>query len=119
MRVNYVIIFVTDMQRSTAFYRDVFGLSPKFDSSNWTEFHTEGATVALHLTGTAATNEDQDHLPAGGCRPGFGVPDLDEFHLQMVEKGVRCLEEPREVFGARLALYADPDGLAISVGEGR
>jgi hypothetical protein len=37
----------------------------------------------------------------------------------MVEKSVRCIQEPKEVFGARVAQYADPDGLTISVGEER
>jgi predicted enzyme related to lactoylglutathione lyase len=37
----------------------------------------------------------------------------------MTENGVRCIREPEEVFGARIAQYADPDGLAFSVGEDR
>jgi hypothetical protein len=37
----------------------------------------------------------------------------------MVERGVPCIQEPKEVFGARLAQYLDPDGLGISVGEQR
>jgi hypothetical protein len=37
----------------------------------------------------------------------------------MAEKGVRCIQEPKDVFGARIAQYLDPDGLAISVGEER
>jgi hypothetical protein len=28
-------------------------------------------------------------------------------------------QEPKEVFGARIASYLDPDGLSISVGEER
>jgi len=47
------------------------------------------------------------------------VPDLDAFHQRMVEHEVECVEEPRDVFGARLAQYRDPDGLVISVGEER
>ena len=35
----------------------------------------------------------------------------------MVAHGVLCVQEPREVFGARVAQYADPDGLVFSVGE--
>jgi len=29
---------------------------------------------------------------------------------------VSCIQEPTNVFGARLAQYLDPDGLGISVG---
>jgi hypothetical protein len=37
----------------------------------------------------------------------------------MVANNVPCIQEPKEVFGARIAEYVDPDGLAISVGEAR
>ena len=32
MRLNYAIIFVSDMKRSVAFYRDILGLPLKFES---------------------------------------------------------------------------------------
>lgn len=37
----------------------------------------------------------------------------------MVERKVPCIQEPKELFGARIAQYLDPDGLAISVSESR
>jgi len=108
------------MERSVSFYRDVLGLPLKFDSPGWTEFSTGEATLALHLSeGSRAENDNSQELPAGRCRPGLGVPDLDAFHRRMVERGVRCVEEPEDVFGARVAQYLDPDGLPISVGEDR
>jgi lactoylglutathione lyase len=120
MRVNYAIVFVSDMQRSVGFYRDVVGLPLRFESPGWTEFATEGATLALHAgDATASAGEDPHHPPAGRCRPGFSVADLDAFHRRMVERNVRCIEPPKDVFGARIAQYLDPDGLAISVGEER
>jgi len=120
MRVGYAIIFVSDMARSVAFYRDTIGLPLRFETSAWTEFETGGATLALHASEAhAVPDEDQDHLPPGRCRPGLAVPDLDAFHSRMLERGVPCLQAPKSVFGARLAQYVDPDGLAISVGEER
>jgi catechol 2,3-dioxygenase-like lactoylglutathione lyase family enzyme len=32
MRLNYAIIFVGDMQKSVAFYRDIVGLPLRFES---------------------------------------------------------------------------------------
>ena len=118
MRVNYAIIFVSDMKRSVSFYRDVLGLPLKFESPGWTEFATDGATLALHTgEGTNPDGDNCQHSPAGRCRPGLSVPNLDGFHNKMVEKSVPCLLEPKEVFGARIAQYSDPDGLVISVGD--
>jgi lactoylglutathione lyase len=120
MRINYVMVFVSDMKRAIAFYRDTLGLPLRFESPEWTEFATEGATLALHAT-EGAGPEGSSSRPAGAglCRPGFRVPDLDEFHQKMMIKSVRCVQEPKEVFGARVAQYVDLDGLVFSVGEER
>ena len=50
-------------------------------------------------------------------RSGFSVPDLDVYHQRMVEHNVPCVQEPKDLFGARIAMYVDPDGLPFSVGE--
>ena len=118
MRVNYAIVFVSDMKRAVSFYRDVLGLPLRFESPGWTEFATDGATLALHTSGgPSAEKDDPRQVPAGRCRPGLGVPNLDEFHKRMVDGNVPCVQEPTAVFGARVAQYLDPDGLGISVGE--
>lgn len=118
MHLNYAIVFASDMKRSVSFYRDVLGLPLRFESPGWTEFATEGATLPLHLekSPAAADENPKDETP-GSCRPGLGVPDLDAFHQRMVEHGVPCVQEPRELFGARQAQYVNPDGLTISLAE--
>jgi lactoylglutathione lyase len=120
MRIAYAIVFVSDMKRSLAFYRDLVGLPVRFESSHWTEFETVGATLALHLSdGHSETGERTDREAPGTCRPGLSVPNLSEFHHRIVAQGVKCLQVPKDVFGSRVAMYLDPDGLAISVGEDR
>ena len=120
MRVSYAIVFVSDMKRAVLFYRDVLGLTLKFESPGWTEFATEGATLALHAgAGSEAAKDNPQRVPAGRCHPGLSVPDLDEFHKRMVAKNVPCPQEPKEIFGVRIAQYLDPDGLGISVSEER
>jgi len=120
MRLGYSIVFVSDMERSVAFYRDLLGLPVRFESTHWTELATEGATLALHLSDQPVVAKDPaEQEAAGSCRPGLQVPDLDALHQRLVAHGVECLQEPKEVFGSRVALYLDPDGLPISVGEHR
>ncbi len=118
MLVDLVIVFVSDMPRSISFYRDVVGLPLKFESPHWTEFATDAATLALHLSeGDSSADGEQKLEAAGSCRPGFKVPNLDEFHKKMLDNDVPCVQEPQELFGSRIAQYKDPDGLAFSVGE--
>ena len=120
MKLNYAIVFVSDMKKSVAFYRDVVGLPLRFESSEWTEFETGIATLALHATkgedshGTTVPTE-----APGGCRPGIAVDDIDAFHKRMIEHGVVCLQEPKETFGTRIGTYVDPDGLSLSVAQER
>lgn len=116
MRLSYAIVFVRDMARAVTFYRDVIGLPLRFESPSWTEFNTEGATLALHASQTGPKRDPEQHW-AGQCRPGLSVPDLDRFHQRMIEHNVPCLQAPKETFGARIAQYVDPDGLAISISQ--
>ena len=70
MRVNYEIVFVSDMSRAVVFYRDVLGLTLRFESPGWTEFASDGATLALHKSeGPASTADDPLKVPSGRCRP--------------------------------------------------
>src|SRR5215467_5594139 len=115
MRVSYAIVFVSDMRRAVSFYRDVLGLPLRFESPGWTEFATDGATLALHKSeGPNPASQDPHQERAGQCRPGLSVPDLDLFHKRMIEKSVPCVQEPKDTFGVRIAQYLDPDGLTIS-----
>ncbi len=115
MRINYTIVFVSDMARSVSFFRDVIGIPLRFESPDWTEFATDGATLALHKSSRPAEADTVER--AGMCRTGFQVSNLDEFHARMIKNDVRCAQEPTEIFGARIAQYVDPDGMTFSVGE--
>jgi lactoylglutathione lyase len=115
VRVSYAIVFVSDMKRSVAFYRDVIGLPLRFESPEWTEFATEGSTLALHVSDAKATATTAGHTPAGRCQPGLRVPDIASFHERMVASNVMCVQPPTDLHGTKLAQYLDPDGLTISV----
>jgi len=118
--LSHAIIFVSDMVRSVAFYRDLLELPIRFESAKWTEFETPGCTLALHLADVSsnAAAISADAIPAGLCHLSFAVDNLDAFHEKMITKGVRCLQPPEEEdFGGRLAGYVDPDGLPIWVGD--
>ena len=54
MRIDYAIVYVSDMKRSVSFYRDMLGLPLKFESPGWSEFATDGATLALHASAVPA-----------------------------------------------------------------
>lgn len=115
-KLRYVTLFVSDMDRSVAFYRDVLGWPLKCQSLERTELATEGTTLALHYaskpSGAAAVQGEM----AGRCQLGLWVDDVEAFHQDMVARGTLCIQPPTEdAFGAKVAVYADPDGLPFSV----
>ena len=116
-KLSYCIVFASDMERSTAFYRDVLGIPLAFESPEWTEFATGETTLALHKARDAA-EPFHGKSRAGTCQIGISVENLDVFHASVLVKGIKCIVPPHlQDFGGRLAVYADPDGLLISVAE--
>jgi len=115
--LGYVIVFVSDMDKSIAFYRDVLGFPLTHHSHKWTEFDAGGIILALHLADAADHTHTHATTPAGHCQIGLTVSDLDAFHTEMIDKGVKCIQPPKEEHFGKLAVYADPDGLPLSVAE--
>jgi lactoylglutathione lyase len=112
----YTIVFVSDMGRSVAFYRDTVGLPLKMESPEWSEFATEGCTLALHKSGGGVAAPVQDgKIPAAHCHTGFVVEDIDALAERMRAAGAEVMQAIRlEDFGARMGVWRDPDGLPVS-----
>jgi len=120
-KIDYTMIMVSDMPRSVAFYRDVLGFRLRFQSEFWSEFETDGTTLALHGGARPAARPaaPSDEKTAGTITIGLNVSNLDATVRMLKGQGVVFLLEPtlREGQGIRLAIFADPDGLPISLAE--
>ncbi len=113
---DYIVVYVSDMQRSTAFYRDVLGLSLKFTSPGWTEFNTGSTTIALHTTGDQKLPPHQGRPPAGQAHLGFVVDDLQSVYEELKAQDVHfSLSPQKQPSGLTLAVLHDPDGLGITL----
>ncbi len=120
-RVDYVMVNVSDMSRSVAFYRDTLGIPLRFESPGWSEFETGATTLALHAASGAAGSQAASHAGpvAGTCSLGFSVPDLDRTYEELRGRGARFVMPPTEQAneGIRLAVCVDPDDLPVSFAE--
>jgi lactoylglutathione lyase len=118
-RLGYVMVYVSDMDRSVAFYRDTLGLPLRFQSPFWTEFATETVTLALHGGAQPAESPSHGSKPAGAIGIGWSVADLDTVATMLKERGVHFVMEPKDQVdeGIRLAVFLDPDGCAISLSQ--
>jgi lactoylglutathione lyase len=119
MRLRYVILFVRDLDRSVAFYRDLLGMRVREETKSSVELDAESATIALHLAHVDSPVRHHPPMLAGSCRLGFYVDDLDEVHRKLVRAGVPCLSPPETHCDLRVALYEDPDGNNLTLAETR
>jgi predicted enzyme related to lactoylglutathione lyase len=110
MKLNYVIEFVANMDNAVKFYRDVLGLSLKFQSPAWSEFSTGQTSLSLHPA--------SEKNPAGSIELGFQVANLGKFHQEMSAQGVQFSMPPtKQDYGGILAQFLDSEGHRCSVAE--
>ncbi|MBM3734341.1 MAG: hypothetical protein FJW39_01020 [Acidobacteria bacterium] len=115
--LSYAIVFVSDMGKSVAFYRDWLGLKLKMESPEWSELDTGSCTLALHKAAPGTVPEVQrNQIPAGHMHCGFVVSGIDAFAAKMEAAGVPVMEPvAMQDFGAKMGVWRDPDGVPVSV----
>jgi len=101
MRLHGAMLFVKDLERMTAFYRDVLELQPVEDTrlDNWVEFKGDGVRFALHAIPTAiAANITIESPPRprehGSTKLTFAVRDVDATLARVEARGLPLLKRP-------------------------
>ncbi len=109
-RINIVYLYVRDMTRSLAFYRDALGI-PLAGDERWAEATTaNGVRFALH-----AVDGDVE-LGSGTLRVDFEVEDLEAAAARLRELGVEVGDVERDDWGAACE-FVDPDGYRLHLFE--
>jgi len=108
-QIGIIMITVSNMERSTAFYRDILGLSLQFSSPDWTQFEVGGVQVALHIAGpNRRVNAEV------GDNFGFYIDDMDKTLDELTSRGAEVAYRTEEDFGT-LSAIKDPDGYTIQL----
>jgi lactoylglutathione lyase len=119
---NHLALYVTDLQKSTNFYRDVIGLDTvpePFHDGRHTWFAI-GPTGRLHVIAGAATTAvhvKDNHL----C---FSVPSVNDFVKRLNKANIPYEDWPGKaqsittrVDGVKQVYFKDPDGYWIEVND--
>ena len=110
-RLWYVNVFVHDLPRAVAFYRDVLGLPLQFEHAEfgYASFAPEGVRLGLARVDPGAP--ESASLVGRHTGVGLGVPDLVAAHDALNAKGVHFTMPPtKQPWGGFMAVFADPDG---------
>ena len=116
----YTVIYVSDIDQSTAFYRDVLGIPLDYAAPGWVQFKSRGAALVLHpkLEHQSSASDAKVHIT-------FRVDDLNAVYATLTTRAVRFAAPPATVGFGKHATFFDPDGNAIDLiewaklGEGR
>lgn len=108
-KIGAVILLVSDMKRSTKFYRDILGMKLKKQSKDWTEFSEEGTVLALHPASRKKIRNNNSMLV------GFSVSDFDDVIGELKKKKAKFYKKPKEEPFGKHAIIQDPDGHLISI----
>jgi catechol 2,3-dioxygenase-like lactoylglutathione lyase family enzyme len=103
--VGHVGVRAKDLQKSTAFYREIVGLKQIVDLPDVVSIFEVGDADFFILPGEP-----------GSAGFDFAAPDVDDLRASLVAAGVSCTE-PRDdpASGHRSFAFTDPDGNRIGV----
>lgn len=105
-RLNVVYLYVSEIERSVGFYRDLLGI-PLEGDDDWQEASLDGTRFALHRT-----HEGIGEPSSGTIHVNLEVADLDVATERLRAAGVEVEETMREEWGAA-AKVLDPDGYEL------
>jgi len=108
-------VWVTDTEKTKAFYTDILGFSVVFESDGWVEFSipgTQNAFLALNRWAGEGRHPVNEFLT-------LSVDNLDEFRKKLKTKRV-ALQGPVREFpehGMRMFKFLDPAGNVLTAAE--
>lgn len=115
--MNYVILYVSNMEHAVKFYCDTVGMKLKFQSPEWTELETGTTTLALHISDAGKLPETAENIP----NLVFAVEDVYEAFEILKKAGVE-LSAPHQVCedaeGKKVGVssdFRDADGNRLSI----
>jgi len=125
-RIDMVGIFVADIGRMVAFYRDVLMFEVEWDGqSPYAEFNNDGVRFSMYQRSLLPELLGQEPSYPSGLNGTFELAidmpllaDVDPAYSRVVQLGARPVYAPRdEPWGMRSSMIADPEGNLIEIGS--
>jgi len=117
-RIGYVILYVSDLDASIAFYRDVLGLPYRFTDAGYAEFGTEGTRFALYERRRAEWLIGRMVTPGPAAEIVLLVDDVAAHASRLAALGTTILSGPADrPWGHRTIHIADPDGFVVELAQ--
>jgi catechol 2,3-dioxygenase-like lactoylglutathione lyase family enzyme len=110
--VSYVMLGVTDLERSTRFYEQTLGRPVRFKAGDSLVFFDAGP-IAIGLNAALAATR---RPVAGAMELVFAVESVKATYRELCDKGITFVAEPRQTTATEwAATFPDPDGHFLTV----
>jgi lactoylglutathione lyase len=125
-QMDLIGIFVKDLHRMVAFYRDVLGFEIEWDGKGpYAEFKHKGVRFSMYERAQLPGLLGQEPTYPGGLNGTFEIAidlpasaDVDREFARVVQAGGRPVYAPRlEPWGMYSSMIADPDGNLVEIGS--
>ena len=113
-QITQIAITVSDLARSTAFYRDTLGLTFLFDAGSMAFLQCGGVRILLGLP------EPGKPISTPATILYFKVDDLSAIHADLMSLGIQFLQPPHIIakmpdHDLWLAILTDPDNNPVGL----
>jgi catechol 2,3-dioxygenase-like lactoylglutathione lyase family enzyme len=105
-RTDFISVPVTNLEQSTAWYRDTLALE-QIGEGAWPEFQL-GENVSLYLLDP--TNIGQEFRGPHTSSIALRVPDVEQARGELESRGVEFRGETFDTGVCHMAFFSDPDG---------
>jgi lactoylglutathione lyase len=118
--LDYVILLCERMARMREFYLNVMKFPLETDRPTWVSFRVGSSLVTLRPRGQSVAGHDGPAVEgSAGVQLAFRVPppSVDEWHRELVAKGVEILSPPKDLpdWRHRTLFFRDPEGNVIEI----
>lgn len=122
MKFGYTILYVSDVEKTVAFYEAAFGLTRRFiHEGGYAEMDTGETALAFVNLGVAKGNgvsflEPSTDGPAHAVEVAFVTDDVAASFVRAVEAGAAVVAEPKEKpWGQTVSYVRDLNGFLVEI----
>src|SRR5438309_3715672 len=117
-KVKFATVYVSDQERSLAFYRDKLGFKVTTDATfgppgkemRWLELEVAGQDTKIVLF--------KDASKVGGFSPVvFATSDVQKTYEELSARGVEYANMPKQESWGWSSMFKDPDGTTFMLGS--
>ena len=111
-KIAFTSYYVSDLQQSIVFYRDLLGLKPLLNNDAWAEFNVDGQRLAIHEEKDNTKINDQS-----GATVYFEANPIENVVKALQSKGIVFNGEIEAYPYGKLILFSDPDNNSLGLYE--